>query len=62
MSRDPDGDRVIACAVIGRAQVVVSGDNDLLHLGRVGAIPIFAAVVQVRNPTRIPRPALPVWG
>jgi putative PIN family toxin of toxin-antitoxin system len=43
MSRDPDDDRVIACAVIGRADVIVSGDQDLLYLGRVGVIPILTA-------------------
>ena len=43
MSRDPDDDRVIVCAVIGRADVIVSGDKDLLHLGRVGVIPILTA-------------------
>ena len=43
MSRDPDDDRVIACAVIGRADVIVSGDKDLLDLGQVGTISILTA-------------------
>ena len=41
--RDPDDDRVIACAVVGQADVIVSGDDDLLTLGRVGDIPILTA-------------------
>ena len=41
--RDPDDDWVIACAVVGRADVIVSGDQDLLVLERVGAIPILSA-------------------
>ncbi|MFP4343722.1 MAG: putative toxin-antitoxin system toxin component, PIN family [Anaerolineales bacterium] len=41
--RDPDDDRVIACAVVGRADVIVSGDKDLLTLKRVGRIPILTA-------------------
>ena len=43
ISRDPDDDRVIACAVAGRADVIVSGDNDLLDLEQVGGIPILTA-------------------
>ena len=39
--RDPDDDRVIACAVFGEADVIVSGDDDLLELERVGGIPIL---------------------
>jgi putative PIN family toxin of toxin-antitoxin system len=41
--RDPDDDRAIACAVAGGADVIVSGDHDLLALGRVGDIPILTA-------------------
>jgi predicted nucleic acid-binding protein len=43
ISRDPDDDRVIACAVIGRADAIASGDRDLLSLKRVGEIPILTA-------------------
>ncbi len=43
ISRDPDDDRVIACAVVGRADVIVSGDQDLLALERVGDIPVMTA-------------------
>ena len=41
--RDPDDDQVIACAVVGRADLIVSGDDDLLALERVGGIPILTA-------------------
>jgi predicted nucleic acid-binding protein len=41
--RDPDDDQVIACAVVGEADVIVSGDNDLLALERVRDIPILTA-------------------
>lgn len=34
--RDPDDDRVIACAVVGNADVIVSGDEHLLNLEQVG--------------------------
>jgi len=42
--RDPDDDRLIACAVAGGADVIVSGDDDLLVLEHVGEIPILPAV------------------
>ena len=41
--RDPDDDWVIACAVAGEADVIVSGDRDLLALERVGETPILSA-------------------
>ena len=41
--RDPDDDRVLACAVVGKADVIVSGDHDLLSLEQVGGIPILSA-------------------
>ena len=43
VSRDPDDDQVIACAVVGEADVIVSDDRDLLSLERVGDIPILTA-------------------
>ena len=42
--RNPDDDRVIACAVAGGATFIASGDRDLLALGRVGRISILTAV------------------
>jgi putative PIN family toxin of toxin-antitoxin system len=41
--RDPDDDRVIACAVVGNADVIVSGDEDLLNLEQVGTMLILTA-------------------
>jgi putative PIN family toxin of toxin-antitoxin system len=41
--RDPDDDWVIACAVAGQADIIVSGDRDLLALEQVGQIPILSA-------------------
>lgn len=41
--RDPDDDWFIACAVVGAADAIVSGDRDLLDLGHVGDIPIISA-------------------
>jgi len=42
--RDPGDDRIIACAVAGEADVIVSGDRDLLVLEQVGGIPILPPV------------------
>jgi putative PIN family toxin of toxin-antitoxin system len=41
--RDPGDDQVIACAVVGEADVIVSGDEDLLALGHVSNILILTA-------------------
>ncbi len=41
--RDADDLAVLACAVGGRADCIVSGDDDLLELDRFGAIPIWTA-------------------
>lgn len=41
--RDPDDDLIIACAVVGDADVIVSGDQDLLVLEQVGNVPILTA-------------------
>lgn len=41
--RDPDDDHVIACAVAARAEILVSGDRDLLELGRHGDVRILSA-------------------
>ena len=41
--RDPDDDLVIACAVVGKADLIISGDDDLLSLEWVGGIPILTA-------------------
>ena len=41
ISRDPSDDKFLECAVTGRADCLVSGDNDLLVLGSVEGIPII---------------------
>ena len=38
---DPDDDRVLECAVAGRADYIVSGDRHLLKLGSYEGIPIL---------------------
>jgi hypothetical protein len=40
--RDPDDDRIVACAVAGDADAIASGDDDLLALGSVGDIAILS--------------------
>ena len=40
--RDPDNDIVLATAVAGRADLVVTGDNDLLALRAFNGIRIFS--------------------
>jgi putative PIN family toxin of toxin-antitoxin system len=39
--RDPDDDHVLACALTAAADLIVSGDRDLLDLGAFGAIRIL---------------------
>ena len=41
---DPDDDAVLACAVAAHAEVIVSGDRELLALGSYEGIPIITAV------------------
>lgn len=43
VSADPDDDHVLACALAARADLVVSGDSDLLNLKSYQGIPIVAA-------------------
>lgn len=38
---DPSDDQVLACAVAGKADLVVSGDHHLLKLGRYRTVPIM---------------------
>lgn len=40
VTRDPKDDYLLAYAVVGEADVLVTGDEDLLVLGRVGAMQI----------------------
>lgn len=41
-SRDPDDDKFIHTALVGEAAVLVTGDRDLLDLGRVGELQILS--------------------
>lgn len=43
VSRDADDDAVLACARAARANLIVSGDDDLLVLGSFESIPIVIA-------------------
>lgn len=47
-SRDPDDDRVLAAAVAARADLIVSGDRDLLSLGSYNGIRIVGPAEAVR--------------
>jgi putative PIN family toxin of toxin-antitoxin system len=47
--RDPDDDRIIACAVAGDADVIVSGDEDLLGLEWVRDISILSPAELLRR-------------
>lgn len=43
VSRDPDDDHVLACALAAQVALIVSGDKDLLVLGTFNNIPILPA-------------------
>ena len=42
MPRDPDDDKIIACALAAGAEYVVSRDHDLLSLGAYAGITMIA--------------------
>ena len=48
ISRDPDDDRVLACALAAQARLIVSGDHDLLDLKTFRGMPIVTAAQAVR--------------
>ena len=50
VSRDPDDDVILECARTANAQVIVSGDNDLLDLKYFEGIPIMTAGQYLRAP------------
>lgn len=41
VARDPDDDRILECAVAGKADFIVSGDRHLLGLDSYAGIPIL---------------------
>ena len=43
VSRDPEDDKFVNCALSGKALYIVSGDSDLLDLGEVEGIQIITA-------------------
>lgn len=47
--RDPDDDHVLACALAARADLIVTGDNDLLDLNTYQDIPIITAAEALRR-------------
>jgi putative PIN family toxin of toxin-antitoxin system len=49
VARDADDDAVLACAVAARADLIVSGDDDLLSLARFAGIAIVTAAQAVRR-------------
>ena len=44
VARDPDDDHVLACALAAKADLIISGDKDLLDLGAHQGISIVTAV------------------
>ena len=49
IARDADDDQVLACVLAARAQLVVSGDDDLLALGAFRGIEIIAPAVLAKR-------------
>lgn len=47
--RDPDDDHVLACALAARADLIVTGDNDLLDLNAYQDIQIVTAAEALRR-------------
>lgn len=50
---DPDDDEVLACAIAASAQLIVSGDRDLLSLKTYRGIPIVSAAEAIRIITAV---------
>jgi putative PIN family toxin of toxin-antitoxin system len=58
ISSDPDDDKYVAAAIEGRAAFVVSGDPDLLEIGRYAPSWIFSLCLRHASSAQ-PREALP---
>lgn len=54
VARDPDDDQVLAAALAAQADLIVSGDGDLLTLGIFQGIPIITAAGAVERITARP--------
>ena len=52
VARDPKDNFVLDLAVSGGASVIISGDNDLLTLGRYDSIPIRTPAQFLQDPTQ----------
>ena len=50
-SRDPDDDAILACALAAHADLIVSGDADLLVLKQFRDIPIVTAAQAIKRIT-----------
>lgn len=57
---DPDDDHVVACAVEGRADLIVSGDRHLLALGEYAGIPVVRPADFLRT-VGIPKPSVSLY-
>ena len=49
VSRDADDDAVLACALAARADLIVSGDDDLLVLKDFNGMPIVTAAQAIKT-------------
>ena len=49
VSRDPDDDAVLACALAARVDLIISGDADLLSLKTFQAIPIVTVAQALKQ-------------
>jgi predicted nucleic acid-binding protein len=49
VSRDADNDAVLACALAARADLLVSGDDNLLSLNSFNGIPIVTVAHAVKG-------------
>ena len=47
-SRDPDDDAILSCALAARADLIVSGDADLIVLKQFHGIPIVTAAQAIK--------------
>lgn len=56
VSRDPDDDHVLACALAAQVQLIVSGDADLLDLKAYQNIPICTASAALSELATPPQP------